>query len=160
MTGIEPALSGWEAEDIQERFTASHLGSRGAESRGSVTGLVIAGGASGALAYHELVREHVAADRLLLETVDEIEDTVGDDFWARSNGRQRRDGVSIDDYAMTIVEVEQIGESVAVSISETYTSEWDREGNPLDAPTAQDDRTEFIVSHEDGAWLVDDGFWE
>lgn len=67
---------------------------------------------------------------------------------------------SIEDYGMEILEVDQVGESAAVSLSETYTSEWDHEGNPLDAPTAFDDRWEYIVIEEDGVWLVDNGFLE
>lgn len=66
----------------------------------------------------------------------------------------------VDDYAFRVIDVERVGESLAVSTAETYTSEWDHDGNPLDAPTDFDDRYEYLLVEEDGQWVIHDGVWE
>jgi hypothetical protein len=85
-----------------------------------------------------------------------IELTECEAFYVNSRGWVE----GIDEYARSVVEAEQVGDSVAVSISETYTSAWDPEGNPLDGPTAQDVRTEYVVVEDQGAWKVDNDLWE
>lgn len=66
----------------------------------------------------------------------------------------------IDDYTFRVIDVERVGESLAVSTAETYTSAWDHDGNPLDAPTDFDDRFEYLLIDQDGEWVIHDGVWE
>jgi hypothetical protein len=67
---------------------------------------------------------------------------------------------SVDGYVTTINDVEVVGDAVAVSTSETYTSRFDAEGNQTDETLEYEDRYEYIVVPVDGAWVIDDFFAE
>jgi len=61
----------------------------------------------------------------------------------------------IDDYVTTIGDVEAIGNSIAVSATESYTSQFDAEGSRTDEPQEYEDRYEYIVVRSDGGWAID-----
>ncbi len=67
---------------------------------------------------------------------------------------------SVDGYVTTINDVEVVGDAVAVSTSETYTSRFDADGNQTDETLEYEDRYEYIVVLADGAWVIDDFFAE
>jgi hypothetical protein len=66
----------------------------------------------------------------------------------------------VDDYVTTIGDVETVGNSIAVSATESYTSQFDAEGNRTDEPQEYEDHYEYIVVRSDGGWAIDNFYAE
>ena len=65
---------------------------------------------------------------------------------------------SIEDFTMTVRDVETIGSSVAVSTTETFSSYYDADGNETSEPEQYEDRYEYTVVESGGVWAIDDWF--
>ncbi|MDY0908865.1 DUF2510 domain-containing protein [Microbacterium sp. CFBP9034] len=62
---------------------------------------------------------------------------------------------SVTDYVVTVTEIENFGDSILVTTTETFESLFDEEGNPLDTPTADEVQYEYTVVSADGDWVID-----
>ncbi|HEX5858197.1 MAG TPA: hypothetical protein VFY91_08820, partial [Microbacterium sp.] len=67
---------------------------------------------------------------------------------------------AFDGYTTTVDEVETVGDSIAVSTTETYTSLFDAEGNQTDQPMEYADNYEYILVRAGDSWVINDVFME
>ena len=63
--------------------------------------------------------------------------------------------VSVEDYAVTVTDIEAEGDTIVVSTTESYNALLDDEGNPLDAPQAEELDYVYTVVSVDGDWVID-----
>ena len=70
----------------------------------------------------------------------------------------RNFAAQVSDFQMTVREVEQIGNALAVSVTESFMSPYDDEGNETAEPQLYESRWEYLVVDEGGVSKVDDWF--
>jgi hypothetical protein len=61
----------------------------------------------------------------------------------------------MDDHVLTIGDVATVGPAVTVSVVESFTSSFDRAGNPTDAPIDYEDHLAYYLVRSDGGWAIE-----
>lgn len=61
----------------------------------------------------------------------------------------------VDDYVVTVTDIESDDGAIVVSTTETYNALLDDDGAPLDSPQAQQVEYEYTVIDVDGDWVID-----
>lgn len=62
---------------------------------------------------------------------------------------------SVQDYAVSVTEIETDGDSIVVSTTESYEALFDEDGEPYDEPVAEQVEYEYTVVSVDGDWVID-----
>jgi hypothetical protein len=67
---------------------------------------------------------------------------------------------TVDDLEVTIADVETVGSTIKVHLTETYTSAYDEEGNRTAEPAAYDNEFQYLLIHSPMGWEINDDFYE
>lgn len=62
---------------------------------------------------------------------------------------------SVQDYVVTVTDIETEGDSIIVSTTESYNALFDEGGAPLDEPTPDEVEYDYTVIQVDGDWVID-----
>ena len=62
---------------------------------------------------------------------------------------------SVENYVVTVTDIEAETDSILVSTTETYDALFDEDGSPLNEPQAQELDYEYTIVQVDGEWVID-----
>lgn len=62
---------------------------------------------------------------------------------------------SVQDYVVSVTDIETDGDAIIVSTTETYNALFDEDGAPLDEPAPDEVDYEYTVIQVDGDWVID-----
>lgn len=128
-------------------------------SSGNGTGEVSAADEEAAIAAVELYDDawqSVDCDKYFASTTEGFRSLIGLTDCETFEADAAAFAESVADYTVTVTNVEQRGEAVAVSTVETFDSSIDENGEPVDTPIPVEDTYTYVVIPGEDSWQIDD----
>ena len=99
--------------------------------------------------------QNVDCDAYEASTSDQFRSESGITDCETFEGSATEFAASVQDYVLTVTDIEVSGEDIVISTSETGNALFDDEGSPLDTPQEQRWEYQYTVINVDGEWVID-----